>query len=349
VYGLAFNQVELTDWVRDIIPLFYMFLPVLWIPMLRQHPQGWAQIIAYVLTLIGTLFAIRFFLIDDVSIRNLGRAVMFGDMNYFPMDPAVTFTAVFALLEGFRAMENRSTKKALFWFMLSAVSIASLAAMMVRAPLILVALIFITRITRLRIKGFFGLSFLAAIILITCTIVLSALPLLELIIEKFQTAGLNTKDTELIELFSFLTSGPMPLMFGTGWGGTFISPAYGMPVRFVHNFAGYFFLKSGAAGFIIAILIIINTYPQLLKKWINPTKHDASNVSPLSSIYPACIAVLSSSYFLQPNFKSLTFGLVLATSMLSIGLFSSRQQKATHPIHTSSNNREDHSNRSDVQ
>lgn len=349
VYGLAFNQVELMDWVRDIIPLFYMFLPVLWIPLLRQHPLVWAQIIAYVLTLIGTLFAIRFFLIDDVSILNLGRAVMFGDMNYFPMDPAVTFTAVFALLEGFRALENRSIRKALLWFMLSTICIASLAAMMVRAPLILYSIVLMTRVLTLKSAGILG-AIVQTVTLFTFLFILAlAAPVFELLVAKMEATGLNAKDAEIRTLIELAFSNPIALLFGTGWGGTFLSPAVGVHVRFIHNFAGYFFLKAGIFGLLISTLVILRTYPSLAYRWLTSNKPSRRSHTRLSSVHAACFVVLSSSFFLQANFKSLSFGLVLTIAMLSIGLFQLVSNKATQSIHTSSNNREDHSNRSDIQ
>lgn len=348
VYGLAFNQVDPIDWVRDIIPFFYMFLPVLWIPLLRQNPQAWTQAIAYVLTVIGTLFAIRFFLIDDISIQEIGRAIMFGDMNYFPMDPAVTFAAVFSMLEGFRALESRSVRRSLIWFMLSAISLASLAAMMVRAPLILYSVVMIGRVLTLKARGFWGVSVKVITVISFLSISIVAVPLIELILAKMESVGLNAKDAEIQAVIDFVLSGPASLLFGTGWGGTFLSPAVGVQVRFVHNFSGYFLLKAGIVGLAIAALIVLRIYPCLVYRWVKAHKPSIRSYTLFNSLHAACFVALSSSFFLQANYKSLSFGLVLAIAMLTLDLFSitTNTQKIGQAAHLNGKSRESYSSSS---
>jgi hypothetical protein len=326
-YGLLWRDNYLMDWVRDVIPLFYGFLPVLLAPYFKREPNLWLRSLCIMLTGIGCAFSVRFFLIDGFELANLGKVVIFGDMNYFPMDPSVTFGAIFALLEALRAADLRKYRQAILWAVLSTLCVASLAATVVRAPLILYAIVLTARV--LLIKSTNWAKRLVKIVLVFSLVVTGvfALPLIDLIGEKFMSAGLNMKDLEIREVINFSTGSLTSFAFGIGWGGKFISPAVGIPVRFVHNFPIYLLLKGGIAAFLIGLAIIARVYGGITRRWLRSGLGVRAVQSYHPSVLGAALVVFSSSFFLQANFKSFSFGLVLSVALLTLGIFNKRTRK----------------------
>jgi hypothetical protein len=328
--GLIGTNNAIGDFVRDAIPLLYMGLFIFLYPYLRRDPEVWLKAVSFALVFIGLSYSIRFFQIDTVEFRYVGRRSFFGDFNYFPMDPAVTFGAVFAMLEAFRALENRRDIQALLWLLVSVICIASLAAMLVRAPLILFATVLVVRTLVLKRPGLIGLTLKIGLLLGLTSLIPYASPLYNLVMSKFSDAGLNGKGAEMLDVLDFSFSGLGPLFFGTGWGGEFVSPSVNVPIRYVHNFSGYLLLKTGVFGFFIAICMIFLIYVRGAFLWAN-SRFGALTPKQLSnSVVGAALVTLSSSFFLQANFKSLSFGLVLVAVTIAQGHI----KKLTLPKHS---------------
>ena len=305
------------DFFRDIVPLGYIFIYVLLWPIGSKNPDRYVLIVSHLLLFVGLSYSVRYFFIEGVSVADLGRATMYGDMNYLPQDPAVTFGAVFALAEGFQYFFKRKSILSIAYFFASLICIASLVGMAARAPTILwfvVAIFFIF----FKGGGFEKLIALASVLVLGYHFFAFFNEMYSLVAGKFANVGLNTKDEEFIAVLNEVLSDPFVLLFGWGWGSLIETPTLGGEVRFLHNFWLYFFAKAGLVGAIFALVIIIYGFFFLVAKvarWLilGRVKQLAEN---RSSVAIGVLAVLSSSLFLQANFKSLTFGFILFLAFL---------------------------------
>jgi hypothetical protein len=264
------------------------------------------------------IYSLRFFSIESVSIANVGGSIMFGNMNYFPQDPAVTFGAFFALSEGFRYFYKGKPYLSFMYVFSSIICLASLVGMMVRAPMILWFIVFLALVFFERsniIARFLVLIF--SFVLVYCLWDRLA-DLIVLVAQKFSNVGMNNKDKEFLVVFKDVVSDPFVLLFGWGWGGLIQTPTFGGPVRFVHNFWVYFFAKAGVVGGIFASMIIVYGYLLLFTKVARSFLMGGVGAALGNWGSPAIglLAVLSSSLFLQANFKSLTFGFILFLTFL---------------------------------
>jgi len=316
VYGIVFNNAGVSNFLRDIIPFFYMFLFIFCSVAASKDYSRWVSYAGNSLCFIGMAFSLRYYSLENVSIEQVGSSVMFGDMNYFPMDPAVQFGAVFGFLEGIRHLEDKKVTKTVLYFLASGACILALAGMLIRAPLILFGLVLAWRLLSFRGEGAMRLLIRLSLPGILIALIFSFIPIFELIYEKSLAVGLNTKDREALEAFSSFLSSPMSFLFGTGWGGLFQSVSVGQEVRYVHNFVMYYALKAGLVGLVFATVFVVYIYGKLLlsflKRFLKRCPFDIH-----MSVYVASLLVLSSSFFLQANFKSLTFGIVIAIVVFS--------------------------------
>ena len=115
------------------------------------------------------------------------------------------------------------------------------------------------------------------------------------------------------------------LVFGTGWGGEFETPTYLEPVRYVHNLPGYLLLKAGLVGGLFGLLIVFRAFLVPLVMWPASTfGRGAEDMR--AAVLGAGLATFSSALFLQPTFKSLSFGLIL----LAVILASRKERRLSH-------------------
>ena len=311
LFGFA-NGASAIEVFRDIVPILYLFLFFFMLPTIYTYHAECLKIIPAGLLFVGCAFSLRYFLIEGVEISKLGSSMMFGDMSYFPLDPAVTFGAVYALVEGFRLYSCNSYIKSLLYLWASTICVASLVGMVIRAPLILYMLVLIFLV----LFHFKRISKLSLFIIFFIVLFFEKLPLLDIyniIFEKFWVAGMNAKDEEIIMVFNEIAREPKIFFIGAGWGAYSFSPAVGGEVRFFHNFMLYFLFKSGVLGLIFSVWVIFRFYfiPGFLFL-MNIYRGCSVFLKDNSlSVFFGALVALSSSFFLQPNFKSLSFGFLL--------------------------------------
>lgn len=305
--------VELTDYGRDIIAFVFLMMFLVYQPLIHKNPNQFIKNVSLFVVFIGAVFSARYFYIDDVHLNLLGASRMFGDMRYLPMDPAVTFGAFFALVKGFFHLRVKEYFNSTFFLLISFLCFGALVGMLIRAPIILYFLVFsFLLVFFISVKI---ISFFILLILLILTVKANLFySIFYLTIEKFNAVGWNNKGTELITVIQLIFSDSKLFLLGAGWGALVQTPVYEGAVRFVHNFFIYFLFKAGFLGAIFASVVIVKYYFFLLymtiKIWFlkrNPRCYPAA-----SSI--AILATFTSSMWLQPTFKSLTFGLILAIS-----------------------------------
>jgi O-antigen ligase len=122
--------------------------------------------------------------------------------------------------------------------------------------------------------------------------------------------GVNGRDLELFALNEI--KNVSQFIFGIGWGSLFNTPLIESPVRFVHNFFLYFYIKTGFVGFLSVLSVVIFTFIILIKvilKKILTFRRITNNID--LSISLASFSCLIYAFFFSGAFKSLSMGLIL--------------------------------------
>jgi hypothetical protein len=133
---------------------------------------------------------------------------------------------------------------------------------------------------------------------------------------KTADVGLNMRMQELEAVLMRLTADPLGLFIGTGWGGTFASPAVGLlDVNYTHSLLSTMFLKGGLLLLTVTGFLVLAALHQIFLIF----QQDSSRG--LMLFWPFIIPVL-----LYASHKSLDFGLLL----LLIGVWSIQAGRLHH-------------------
>ena len=316
VYGLTAGLVmaalhghDVMAVIRDVLPFLFMLLPLFLLKLYSAYPQVLRYVVAGVLV-IGLIFSLR-------SLPDIGYqlAVLFlpnifsgpqQELTYLANAPTILFAALFLLGYAGQKLVDDYTPQALLRFLLCAalalVILLPVALTTQRASLAYVvlyaALIALIAFYRAPYRAL-GLALVGFVILLPASGFLSEL--LGSLTQKTGLVGFNMRFEELTAVWQKISVSGWTMMFGTGWGGTFESPAVGgMRISFTHSLLSSMLLKLGLAGFILIILYLFGLarlLPGLLRR---------SPYLALALAGPVLIDV-----FLYASFKSLDFGLIL--------------------------------------
>ena len=92
LYGLVFFENSIKNWIRDIIPLLYLFLPLLVIKKINFASRSLFLYSILLLCLVGASFSIRFFFDSVGSLSNLGTSQIIAlNKDNIALDPATQF------------------------------------------------------------------------------------------------------------------------------------------------------------------------------------------------------------------------------------------------------------------
>lgn len=307
---LQLNPIE--SILRDLIPFLYIFIPCITFAIFRRFDE---QALILGLFSIGVLFSLRYFSIDEVSISGISKQVFFGDLNYYPLDPAVTFGATYGLLQGSDMLLRKKLFGALY-LTGGIVCYLSLAGVLLRAPLVIVPFIFVlyyllygTNTIRLAL---FPLGLIALFFLFGETID----NISSLIMAKTETVGFNQKDQEIVEVFGIVyDSGVYESIFGLGFGSSYFSSATESVTRFSHSFFAYSYLKLGFIGLLLYFILLYSSFVKpVLVVYKDKNRIHGDKIK----IILSCLASLVSCFFLQASYKSLTFALLVTLAILFV-------------------------------
>jgi len=145
-------------------------------------------------------------------------------------------------------------------------------------------------------------------IILLCIIILCTIPawpllhtLYDLLAHKTHLVGQNMRLEELKAVWHTISSSPLSLIFGMGWGGGFHSPAVAdIYVNYTHGLFTSMLLKTGLIGLGLSLLYI----GALLKHLLTHIRYALIPV--LALLGPILIDTI-----LYASFKSLDFGLIL--------------------------------------
>ncbi len=303
----VWRQWDLVDVLRDAIPLIYLFIPVVLLPVMLRSTRNWSNTLPMIIAFIGVMLSIRFFVEAGSSPFVVGSTQLFDNFLYLPYDPAVLFAAIYlpltAIKGGFHITKPLSLFRGLTFVVGGLVALAALASIVQRAPMALVAVSFV-----------FFLMFASRHSMLTAMLGILTLFALhyifksqiylvwDLLLAKQESVGANAKDAELFTVINEVASGLHTTLFGLGWGGVYADPAAnGEKVSYTHSLFTYVLLKAGLLG-LAAILAYFSFF--LTKVW---------RVFTLGNM-PVLLAGGSSlliGLIFQPSFKVLTYGFIM--------------------------------------
>jgi hypothetical protein len=310
---------NLSNYIRDLIPLIYLFIPLLILPLALRNPTLWLNVIVGGLAIIAIAFTYRHFQVSEASFSEIGHRYISGGKDYFPLDPSIVFTATLFLTAGasliLRASSLSAILKGSAVVIVGFLPMTTLIGVVARGPLALV----LASLAFVAVASFFrhpGRSFLMLSITLVVTLAMFSdivagvfSSTIELAIRKSEAVGINSRDLEIKAVIENADTLPM-IFFGEGWGGLLQNPiGGGAQWSFVHNSFAYFFFKSGIIGLAAWIAYVV---------WLS--KCSAAAYRRLNYLFtPYFLAVANTAvlnFFVQASFKSLTIGLVLAIPLL---------------------------------
>ena len=315
--GIVINMNDIVNFFRDFIPFLYFFLPIFFIPFMRKEPKKWIYLLSALLLIIGASFSVRYFLGASgrgESIDMIGSNIIFGSMNYFPMDPSVIFGATFGILMGFELMFFSIKKNmkliGLISVVLGVIAYLSILGIVVRAQIILVLFSVIAFIA-IRAKTRTWLVVLLVIIISSIFFSRFFLDgifsdIFSLVMHKFHAVGLNDRGAEAMAVVNNSSKSLTNLFFGEGWGGLISNPTGGGAMyRFVHNVNMYFLFKAGLFGFLFGSAFIFYFFYQVIAHLIIYRKKHISIV--LISIFNSTVL----NFILEPGYKMMPIGIII--------------------------------------
>lgn len=305
------HQWDFRDLVRDLIPLIYLFIPIILMPAMLRSNRDWSSVLPMFIALAGVLFSVRFFIETGASPLSLGSSPLFDNFLYLPYDPSVLFAAIFlplkAIQRPFTLARPISLCRPVVLGFGGLIAFAALASVVQRAPVALVgASILFYLICSVRHSPVHSLVSLMVLGTLYYLFQSQVQSMWTLLLAKQELVGVNAKDEEFLTVLSEVGSRIDDALFGLGWGGVYFSPAYAAldaKVSYTHSLMTYALLKSGLLGLaaVLAYLSFLLLRVQSVFTFRNMPVTLAAGSSLLIGL------------LFQPSFKVLTYGFVMLT------------------------------------
>nr|WP_207457989.1 hypothetical protein [Azospirillum sp. SYSU D00513] len=316
----AWQGWSLANTLRDVVPLLYLFLPVMLVPVLRRARDGAAgrpvpglavDALALGLMLAGFLFVLRWWRQAGWEFEAVGARAMADGSAYVLNAPSVLFAAV-GLPFAAAALARRGgmLRWGLAMLFLSAglLCLAALAGAVHRVALGLAALAFLAVGARWAARVPLTMLLLAPVAgglgwLFAGTL----LGAVDLAIEKTRVTGANGRWEEAAAVLAQISRSPWSFLFGDGWGALVENPAVGgWRVSYTHTLVSYILAKAGALG-LVALLAYFGAMAVRAAGLLRANP-------PLAW---ALLAPLAMALGLHTSFKYLDTGLLLTLMMLA--------------------------------
>lgn len=302
---------DVGDMIRDVVPLLYIFLPMILIPWARRINSDFVRkYLVSSMVVAGGGFALRYFTSQGIGYDDLGLGVFLINLKYYSYDPLVIFTAIFGLLYAltlFKSSSNGKYLAILLYVAASLLAVGSLGGIAQRAPLAILCLcliVFLFRYARKSlITAFIFIFFLLVIIVSFRDVIFSLYSLLS---EKNEAEGYSAKTEEVKLIMSVISGSWFNMLFGLGWGGVYYSTIILGEIRFAHSVVGFYLLKTGLVGIAFMSSYAIWLFRRYVRVLVYAWRNDTSQLPLLFAIGSAPIIAM-----LQPTYKTLSFGLIL--------------------------------------
>lgn len=295
------NGWELNDYVRDIVPLVYMFLPLLVFSNIKSSKH--ILMLPHILSVAGLFFSVRFFIETESTPFDVGGSILWDNKKYFSYDPAVLFGAIWFFIRAGEVFSRSiiNTLLSLCYFFGSFICLTALAGVVQRAPLALFALACGIYFMKSNIPKVYKLLIISLLFIVSFEYLGDLIfNVLDMFYEKQQLHGLNNKDSEFSAVFELMSLGLSSTFFGVGWGGVFYNPAYGMLMSNTHSIVSYALIKTGLLG----MLAFVFYASRIVRDILTIFKYDIGVT--LASSFSLAIGL-----FFQPTYKTLSYGVIL--------------------------------------
>ena len=311
------------DIVRDVVPLLFLFLPVMLAGPLRPARGRAVALLTAGLSAAGVAFALRWWHDAGWAFGAIGHRAMSDGPRYLLNSPTVLFAALWLPMAALRlawpelgdgaaglAPRGRLVRLAL------AVPVA-LAALLILAALAGAVHRMALILALVSLIGFLGWSLgrtvgpaAVALVALGALLLSPGGPLagaFELVVVKSEMVGFNERFAEADAVFAQIGRSPLSLLFGDGWGTLVANPAVGgWRVSYTHSFPSYLLLKTGVVG-ALAMAAWLGTLAPLA---VNLARRDP----PLAL---AALPPVAGGLLLHTSFKYLCFGLLLTVLTLA--------------------------------
>lgn len=300
------------DMLRDVVPLFYLFLPVLLAPGLRRAGPGAAAWLSLGLALAGLAFALRWWKQVHWGFGAVGQRVMSDGGVYLLNAPSVLFAAIALPLSAFGlAMRGGPPRWCLAALCAAGgvLCLAALAGAVHRMALGMAALAFaaVGLWWARRTPGAVALAAGTAALAVALVAPAALLGAIGEVAAKTRLAGTNSRLDEAAMVLLQAVASPADLLTGQGWGALLANPAVGgWRVSYTHTLATYILAKAGVLG---ALALAV-----YLAGFLHPLRTLLREDPPLAW---AILPPLAMAMGLHTSFKYLDTGLLLTLLALA--------------------------------
>lgn len=305
---------NVSDIIRDVVPVLYFSISLLVFPGLISAERLWGKCLPWFLALGGCVISVRYFIETSTAPWDMYGVERSPNIHFFPYDPAVLFGAIF-LLGGLLNRKNLSFNSMLVNVVQAlggVVCLLALLGIVQRAPIALIgcSLLLLWVVSFKKARARFALGAVAAVFLLFLfhDVLQSAF---DVLYEKTRVEGGAAKLVELRDLYYEVTRSTITMFLGEGWGATFENPVGPGRVRFTHSLFTFLAFKTG----IIGLLLVMALFVFLLARAIPYRKFIM-----FDHVFLACASALLIGLFLQPTYKTFSFGLVILLMVLRVRL-----------------------------
>ncbi len=323
IIGIIKEGNDFRDFIRDVIPLLYLFLPIIIISIInsKTDPMIWNKIILFSIIFIGIIFSLMFYLSTKDYLVYITTQIIYGDKAYIFSSPSILFSSIFLTLWGIYSIYKLKSANLFMGFAFTFLGLLSLGvfvAVIMRANILLfsasvaffVVFIFIKSLKENRIlSSIVIISIMFSFIIVNINYIEGVF---NLIFQKFQTVGINNRVEEFKYVFNQLQKDTFEFLLGNGWGAILYDNPTGGNTRYTHNILSFFLFKTGIVGLFIVILYLLyllyNLTLSLLRVKENPI---------YIILFLSFLSSLIISMFVQPLFKMFSSGLALSLLILT--------------------------------
>lgn len=266
--GLALGA-GMADVLRDVVPLIYLFLPVLLVPVLRRAGPRAATALAMALAAAGVLFALRWWRQADWGFGAVGARAMSDGARYYLNAPSVLFAGIALPLASLGLAARGGLWRwgmALLLLVPAALCLGALAGAVHRMALGMAVLAFAAAgAWWLRRRPWLVLGWAAAALAATLLSDGLLTGAVQQVAEKSRLTGANTRFEEAAAVVELVGGSPWSLLIGEGWGALIANPAVGgWRVSYTHTLLSYVLLKAGLLGLAALLAYLLSLVPAAL-------------------------------------------------------------------------------------
>jgi len=303
---------SLSDYLRDIVPLLFIFLPAILLPLIeRQANIRGVLVLCVAMFVSGIVISLRYIYGVGAVLGEYGRGLVISESAYYTLfayDSLIAFVCIVGVATSLILTLTGKGHERLLGLLIGGVSLIAFIppiGIVQRVPLVMIffsLMIVVIMIGRERPKIYGYVACLAVGMLVFFGDILLGSVLL--IVEKTTIHGANGKIIELIAVFNKLFEVPSNVLFGIGWGGLYENPVLHGEARYTHSLLTFIVLKTGVIGLLFFLIYLFWFLKRLFLVARMSVKY---NIRLLSvSLYICTMFTIS---LFQPVYKTLNFGI----------------------------------------